>query len=145
MYLHIYLWSNFITKNIMKSINPKCSNEDSFKYWILISLHYYDVKSHKERINQLYKYINNYNFESNNYQKFENNNQSISLNVYDENHNLIHKSINNSNKKACIVKINNNRYHALKPNKDKYIQLRELLKEFSEKELYDFIMNKITS
>ena len=145
MYLHIYLWSNFITKNIMKSINPKCSNEDSFKYWILISLHYYDVKSHKERINQLYKYINNYNFESNNYQKFENNNQSISLNVYDENHNLIHQSINNSNKKACIVKVNNNRYHALKPNKDKYIQLRELLKEFSEKELYDFIMNKITS
>ena len=129
----------------MKSINPKCSNEDSFKYSILISLHYYDVKLHKERINQLYKYINNYNFESNNYQKFENNNQSISLNVYDENHNLIHKSINNSNKKACIVKINNNRYHALKPNKDKYIQLRELLKEFSEKELYDFIINKITS
>ena len=89
--------------------------------------------------------INNYNFESNDYQKFENNNQSISLNVYDENHNLIHKSINNSNKKACIVKINNNRYQALKPNKDKYIQLRELLKQFSEKELYDFIMNKITS
>ena len=112
----------------MKSINPKCWHEDSFKYSILISLHYYDVKSHKERINQLDKYINNYNFESNNYQKFENNNQSISLNVYDENHNLIHKSINNSNKKACIVKINNNRYQALKPNKDKYIQLRELLK-----------------
>ena len=39
---------------------------------------------------------------------------------------------------------NNHRYHALKPDKDKYIQLRELLKQFSQKELYDIIMNKIT-
>ena len=59
--------------NMMKSINPKCTN--------VISLHYYDLKSHKEPINQLDKYINNYNFESNNFHKFENNNQSISLNV----------------------------------------------------------------
>ena len=62
----------------MKSINLKCSKEHSFKNLILISLHYYDLKSHKKRINQLDKYINNYNFESNNYQKFENNNQTIS-------------------------------------------------------------------
>ena len=128
----------------MKSINPKCINEDSFKYSILISLHYYDLKPHKERINQLDKYINNYNFESNNYHKFENNNQSISLNVYDENHNLIHKSINNTISKVNLVKINNNRYHALKHNKDKYTQLRELLKQFIQKELYDFIMSRIT-
>ena len=104
----------------MKTINPKCTNEYSFKYSILISLHCYDLKSHKERINQLDEYINNYNFKSNNYHTFENNNQSISLNVYDENHNLIHKSINNSINKVYIVQINsNNRYHALKPNKDK--------------------------
>ena len=37
----------------MKTINPKCTNEYSFKYSILISLHCYDLKSHKERINQL--------------------------------------------------------------------------------------------
>ena len=67
------MWSNFIAKNIMISINPKCSNEDSFKYSMLISLHDYDLKSHKERINQLDKNINNYNFVSSNYQKFENN------------------------------------------------------------------------
>ena len=128
----------------MKSINPKCTNEDSFKYSILISLHYYGLKSHKERISQLDKFINNYNFKSTNYHKFENNNQSISLNVYDENHNLIHKSINDSINKGYIVKINNNRYHALKPNKDKYIQLRELLNQFSQKELYEFILSKVT-
>ena len=129
----------------MKTINPECTNEESFKYSILISLHYYDLKSHKERTNQLDKYIDNYNFNSNNYDTLENNNLSISLNVYDENHSLIHKSINNSINKAQIVKTNNNhRYHALKPDKDKYIQLRKLLKQFSQKELYDIIMNKIS-
>ena len=37
----------------MRSINPKCTNEDSYKYSILISLHYYELKHHPERINQL--------------------------------------------------------------------------------------------
>ena len=32
----------------MKTINPKCTNDDSFKYSILISLHYYDLKSLKK-------------------------------------------------------------------------------------------------
>ena len=65
--------------------------------------------------------------------------------MYDENLNLIHKSINNSSNQAYVVKTNNyHRYHALKPDKDKYIQFRELSKQFSQKELYDFIMNKIT-
>ena len=50
----------------MRTINPKCTNEDSFKYSILISLHYYDLSEHKERINQLNKYIDKYNFTSNN-------------------------------------------------------------------------------
>ena len=68
----------------------------------------------------------------------------VSLNVYDENGKLIHKSLNNGNKKACIVKINNFRSHALKPDKDKYIQLKELLKQFTHKELTEFILNKVT-
>ena len=68
----------------------------------------------------------------------------VSLNVYDENGKLIHKSLNNGNKKAFIVKINNFRYHALKPDKDKYIQLKELVKQFTHKELTEFILNKVT-
>ena len=64
--------------------------------------------------------------------------------MYDENGKLIHKSFNNSIDKVYIVKINNNRYHTLKPDKDKYIQLNQLLKQFSQKELYDFIMSTIT-
>ena len=128
----------------MKTINPKCTNEDSFKYSIIISLHYYELNTHKERINQLNKYIDNYIFSLNLFDTFENNNPNVSLNVYDENGKLINRSFNNSINKAYIVKINNNRYHALKPDKDKYIQLNQLLKQFSQKELYDFIMSTIT-
>ena len=127
----------------MKTINPKCTNEDSFKYSIIISLHYYELNTHKETINQLNKYIDNYKFSFHNFHSFENNNPNVSLNVYDENGKLINRSFNNSINKAYIVKINNNRYHALKPDKDKYLQLKQLLKQFSQKELYDFIMNKI--
>ena len=46
----------------MKTINSKCTNEDSFKYSIIISLHYYELNTHKERINQLNKYIDNFKF-----------------------------------------------------------------------------------
>ena len=56
----------------MKSTNPKRTNEDSSKYSILISLYYYELNTHKERINQLEKYLNNHKFESNNYDTFEN-------------------------------------------------------------------------
>ena len=51
---------------------------------------------------------------------------------------------NNANNEACIVKINNYRYHALKPNKIKYIQLKELLKLFMHKELLELILNKVS-
>ena len=114
--------------NITRSINPKCTNEDSFKYSIFISLHYYELNTHKERINQLNKYLSKYNFNSNNYDTFEKDNPNISLNGYDESKNLLHKTKNNSNNKAHIIKVNNFKYHALKPDKDKYIQLIELLK-----------------
>ena len=79
----------------MKSINPKCTNEDSFKYSILISLYYYELNTHRERIKQLEKYLNNYNFELNNYNTFENNNLFISLRPYEENGKILHKSLNN--------------------------------------------------
>ena len=121
----------------MRSINPKCTNEDSFNYSILFSLHYFELNAHKERINQLNKYLSKYNFNSNNYDTFEKENPNISLNGYDE-------SFNNSNNKAHIIKRNTFKYHPLKPDKDKYIQLIELLKQFTHKELTEFLLNKIT-
>ena len=130
--------------NIIKTINPKCTNENSSKYSILITLHYYELNTHKEIINQLNKYINYYKFTSNNYATFENNNPSISLSVYDEYGKLLQKSLNNSSKKAYMIKINNHRHHALKPIKDKYKQLEELFKQFTHKELTAYILRKVT-
>ena len=127
----------------MRTINPKCTNENSFKYSILISLHYYDLNKHKERISQLNLYLNKYNFKSNNPCDFENNNPYISLTVYDEYGELLYKSINKSNDKVHIVKISNT-YHALKPDKDKFMQLKQLLKQFAHKELTEYILNYVT-
>ena len=41
---------------------PKSSNIDSFKYSILISLHYYDIYFHPERISKLKPFENKYTF-----------------------------------------------------------------------------------
>ena len=68
----------------MRTINPKCTNKDFFKYSILISLYYYESNTHPEIINQLKNYLGKYNFKSDNYNDFENYNSSIPLNVYDE-------------------------------------------------------------
>ena len=128
----------------MRSINPKCSNNESFKYSILISLHYYHLNNHPERINKLSKYINKYNFSTSNYRDFENNNQSMTISVYNENKEIICTPKNNTGNKAHIVKINNHRYNALKPNKDKYIQLENVLKLFTHKELTGYLLRKVT-
>ena len=46
----------------MRKINPKSSDIDSFKYSILISLHYYDISFHTERISKLKTLEKYYNF-----------------------------------------------------------------------------------
>ena len=74
----------------MKQINPKCTDNDSFKYSILILLYYYELNVHKERTNQLNKYISNYNFISNSYKDFEINNKNISLTAYNEHNEILY-------------------------------------------------------
>ena len=109
------------------------------------SLHYHDLKGHKERINQWKKCADIYVFNSNDYNTFGKDNPNISLSVIDENNNLIYASANNSLITANILKANENRRHlALKPEKDKVLLLKELLKQFTQKDIYDFIMSKIT-
>ena len=127
----------------MKTINPKCTDNDSFKYLILISLYYYDLYNHKERLNQLNKYINNHNFKSNNPSGFEKNSPNISLTVYNEDYEIIYNPKNKSNNKSHII-IVNNRYHTLKPDKDKFIKLKQLLKQFTHKEITKYMLNNIT-
>ena len=44
---------DFNDKSIMRRIRPRSPDIDSFKYSVLISLHYYDISFHPERISKL--------------------------------------------------------------------------------------------
>ena len=107
-----------VNKNNMRSINPKCTNNESFKYSVLISLHYDNLKHHPEKIKQLKSYEKKHISKSNDSIAFKNNNPSVSLNACDEYGDLLHKTTYSTNNNAYLLKINNNRYDALKPNKN---------------------------
>ena len=117
----------FSTMYIMHKINPKCSDEESFKYSIIISLHYYDISNNLERISTLRPYIKNYDFTDITPQKFEVNNPDTSLTVIDDDKNIFYISHNISSIRAKIVKLKNNRYATIKPVKNKYIKFKEIL------------------
>ena len=125
----------------MRKINPKCSDDESLMYSIIVSLHYYDISHNPERISTLRPYINNYDFTDITPQKFEVNNPDISLTVIDDDKNILYISHNISSIRAKIVKLKNNRYAAIKPVKNKYIKLKEILQLFSSKEISDQTKN----
>ena len=74
----------------MRKISLRSSDIDSFKYSILISLHYYDISFHPERISKLKPFENKYNFSHIKPNNFEINNSNISLTIFDENNNIIY-------------------------------------------------------
>ena len=115
---------------IMRKINPKCSNEDSFIYSIIISLHYYDISHNPERISNLMPYISNYYFTDTTASGFEIKNPNVSLEIMDEDRNIIYSSSNLFNNKAEIIELNGCRYAAINPIKNKYIMLKEILQSF---------------
>ena len=119
----------------MRKINPKCGDDESFIYSVIISLHYYDISHNPERISTLRPYINNYDFTDIMPQKFEVNNPDISLTVIDDDKNILYISHNISSIRAKIVTI--------KPVKNKYIKLKEILRLFSHKEISDIIKQRI--
>ena len=127
----------------MRKINPKCSNEDSFMYSILISLHYYDISHNRERITKLRAYMSNYDFADTTGNGSEMNNPHASLEIMDEDENIVYSPSNATNNKAVIVKLKNNRHAALKPIKNKYVKLKEILRSFPHKEISDYIKKKI--
>ena len=129
----------------MRKINPKSSDEDSFKYSILISLYYYEIKFHPERVSKLKLFEDKYNFNHIKPNEFEINNPNISLTVFDENNNIVYTSSNNnySTSKAQIVKLKDNRYAAVKPLKNKFIKLNKILESFSHLELREHILQNI--
>ena len=127
----------------MSIINPKYSNEDSLKYSILLSLHYYDISHNSERITKPWKYEHQNNFTHNTPREFETDNPNISLTLVDDNNNIIYHSTNNTSTKAKIVKITDNRYAGIKPTKNKYIKFIEFIKSCTHEEIRDMIMEKI--
>lgn len=130
----------------MRNINPKCHDKDSFKYSILASLHYYDINNHAEKISKLQPFLCNYNFTHNTPVEFEQDNPNISLKVCDEMSNVLYESNNNSRNKATMAKINPQRYAAIKPKKNNYVKLKELIASYYlRKELYDNFMKIIKS
>ena len=50
----------------MRKIKPKSSDIDSFKYFVLISLHYYDISFYPERISKLKTFEKHLQFHSHN-------------------------------------------------------------------------------
>ena len=137
---------NLKIENIMRKLNPQSSSEDSFKYSILISLHYYDIYFHPERISQLKQFENNYNFTEISPNEFETTNPNISLTILDESKNKIYVTKIDSANKAQIVKWeNNDRCAALKPLKNKFVKLDEILGSFSQKELKEYLINGIAT
>ena len=128
----------------MRKINAKSSNIDSFKYSLLILLHYYDISHHPERISKLKPFENKYNFNNITPNKFEINNPHILLTVFDENSNITYLPKNNSANKADMIKWNKHRYAAIKPLKNKFVKLKEIVDYFSYLELRDHILQKIS-
>ena len=129
----------------MRKINPKSSDIDSFKYSILISLHYYDISFHQERISKLKPYENEHNFIHITLTEFEINNSNISLTIFDENNKKTYTTKNDITNKSSIIQLKNNRYAALKPFKNKFMRLEKMLKSFSHKELKEYILSHINS
>ena len=127
----------------MRKIIPKSPGNDSFKYFILISLHYYDIPYHPGRISNLKPHENRYNFIHITPAEFEINIPNISLKIFNENQEQICTSSNNTPYQANIVQLKNNRYTAMKPSKNEYTQLNEILKSFSQIELKEYVLNLI--
>ena len=110
---------------------------------VLISLHYYDITFHPERVSKLKLFESKYNFNYISPNEFEINNPNISLTVFDENNKILCTSKTNSTNKVQIVKLKDNRYAAIKPLKNKFIKLNNLLESFSYIELREHILQNI--
>ena len=130
--------------NKMRKINPKSSDIDSFKYSILVSLHYV-IFFHPGRISKVKPFEKHYNFILITPTEYETNNSNISLTVFDEDNKKICHSKNDSTNEAHIVQLTNNRYAALKPPKNKFMRLDKMLKPFSHKESKEYILSHINS
>ena len=84
---------NIIKKQLLRTmriIKIDSSDEDTFRFSILYSLHYYNISRHPERISKVIPFENKYNFSRNTPKEFEMDNPNISLTFFDENERIIY-------------------------------------------------------
>ena len=100
-------------------INIKCNDSDSFKYFILLYLYYYNIKNNYNRPSERDKhkdpYIHIYFNNNNDIYQFEKDNLFIDLLITDINDKPIFLTCNKPKIKATIVKLNDHRYSLYKP------------------------------
>ena len=118
-------------------------NPFSFLRSLIISLHYSELLPHPERLFKISEYFKKHELAGNIPESFEYCNKDILLTVYDKKGEIIYNSKNNTNKKAYIVQINNNRYNALKPKMTREMKLEKASSQFTHKEITSYILNKI--
>ena len=63
--------------------------------------------------------------------------------MFDENDKVAYMSKNNSINKVQIVKINNHKYAAIKPLRNKFVNLNKILESFSHIKLREYILPNI--
>ena len=80
-----------MTQYKLRTISPKCDDYISFLSSIVISLHYYELLRHSERLSKIKKYFKNYELAGNMPLRFEPCNRNISLTVYDEKGEILYK------------------------------------------------------
>ena len=107
----------------MRIINVQCYDNQSFKYYILLYLYYYNIKNNHGRISQLnnnlYPYRDIKFNENNDLYQFEQNNKHVNLLIIDNNSEPVFLSGNNAPIKVIIVK-NDNRYGIIKPTLERF-------------------------
>ena len=62
------------------------------------------------------------------------------MTIIDEDKNILYRPSNIGNNKGQVVKVKDNRYATMKPIKNKYIKLKEILQSFSHEEITNIIM-----
>ena len=67
------------------------------------------------------------------------------MTVFNEDDKIIHHSINNGINKVQLVKINNDRYNAIKPANKSYIKINRLLQSLSHREIGSIIIKLLKS
>ena len=120
----------------MWKISPKCSNKDSFKYSILISLHHQDISNHPVRTS------NSTPYESTKPNEFEHNIPTTSVNIYTEQLKQVHTPKKNLSYQANILFIND-RYITTNTIKNTYTKLNNIFSKTEHNKLKQYILNKI--